>query len=55
MLGEGPMAKKMRTGRSGDTSADSPSGAMGGGGGDGGAPSVVRSVKRSWYSAHPAP
>jgi|SaaInlV_125m_DNA_1040241.scaffolds.fasta_scaffold25449_2 hypothetical protein len=55
MLGEGPMAKKMRTGRSAAASADSPSGGMGGGGGDGGAPSDVRSVKRSWYSAHPAP
>lgn len=52
MLGEGPMAKKMRTGRSAATSADAPSDAMGGGGGRGGAPSDVRSVKRSWYSAH---
>jgi len=52
MLGEGPMAKKMRTGRSAATSADAPSGAMGGGGGEGGAPSDARSVKRSWYSAH---
>ena len=36
-------------------SADAPSGGMGGGGGEGGAPSDVRSVKRSWYSAQPAP
>ena len=47
MLGEGPMAKKMRTGRSAATSADAPSGGMGGGGGEGGAPSDVRSVNKS--------
>ena len=56
MLGEGPMAKKMRTGRSSVVpSAGSPSGAIGGGGGLGGPPSVVRSTNRSWYMAHPAP
>lgn len=48
MLGEGPIAKKMRTGRSAVTSGVTPSGGSGGGGGAGGAPSDVRSVRRSW-------
>tara|TARA_B110000444_G_C18432251_1_gene407422 strand:+ start:119 stop:289 length:171 start_codon:yes stop_codon:yes gene_type:complete len=56
MLGEGPSAKKMRVGRiRAVPPPGSLSGAMGGGGGVGGAPSDVRSVKRSWYSAQPAP
>jgi hypothetical protein len=49
ICGEGPCAKKMRTGVSTDMpAASSPSGGSGGGGGAGGAPRLARSVKRSW-------
>ena len=54
MLGEGPIAKKMRTGVSTATSADTPSGGSGGGGGGAAAEDERSSMEREVFAAYPA-